>query len=278
MSTKRKITKFIVIGSLLAFIFNLFCLFSVSAETGKARYCGYANSIMPYAAVNTETVNYTKKEATYVETEKAVPVYTQISSLENSCGPTGGAIIVGFYDKYYENLIPDYVSYYAKSGTYKRNDKVVIPQLMSELYTLMRTNVDDVGVSQPDCLNGLNTYVTNHGYSLTYTNVKSSNTINETSYLAAINANQPTLIFCSKMDLYMFGVNDNYDTLVCSSYTGGHIIVGYGLYTVKYFNGDTNFRTDTYLKVATGMSELSTGYIRIDAADWCNAAYAVNIS
>lgn len=130
---------------------------------------------------------------------------------------------------------------------------------MRELYTLMRTNVDDVGVNQTDCLNGLKTYVNNHGFNISYANVlKTNHIINEASYTNAINNNQPILLFCNKMDLYQIFTTSNEDTLSCSAYNGAHVAVAYGLYTIKYFNGNNNFRTDKYLKIATGLSEITT--------------------
>lgn len=232
---------------------------------------------MPYAAVSSETVNFTSKEESYEETAYGMPIFYQNSQLPNSCGPTAGAIVVSFYDKYYEDLIPNYDPCLS-TGKYKRADKVYIPQVMSELYTLMRTNVDDVGVSEPDCLNGLRTYVSNRGRTINYNKIISSNKVNEAAFVSAIHNNQPTLLFCGKMDLYLISTGSNSDTLAKSSYIGAHVAVGYGIYTIKYYNGNNNFRTDKYVKINTGFSEVPSGYLRLDSNDWCNDALAVSIT
>lgn len=232
----------------------------------------------PYAAVtSSETVYFTNRETSYVKLPYGVPRYNQISALPNSCGPTAGAIVVGFYDKYYEDLIPNYCSYVG-AGTYKGNDSTYSKQLMQELYTLMRTNVDDVGVSETDCKNGLKTYVQNKGHNLSYTNVKSFNKVNESAYTNAINNNTPVLLFCAKMDMYNIGTNENYDAIAKTSIEGAHVSVGYGIFIVKYYNGDNLFRTDKYLHVATGLALMNTCYLKLEATDWCNAAYAVSIT
>lgn len=276
ISSKKvfKITCLILFGLCFCIVSSLNIRQNAYADM---RFSGYGESIIPYAAVATEKVTYTSKEETYIETYKAVPIYTQISNLPNSCGATGGAIIVGFYDRYYEDLIPDYVPYYS-TGAYKMNDRVYTPKLMGELYTLMRTNVDDVGVNQTDCLNGLKSYVNSHGFNISYTNVlKSNNIINEATYTTAINNNQPTLLFCNKMNLYQVLSNTNDDALTCFTYLGAHVAVAYGLYTIKYYNGNNNFRTDKYLKIATGLAEITTGYLKLESNDWCNNAYIVNV-
>lgn len=266
------LTLFSVVILLFGFCFNV-------NHKESNRYSGYGDdsSYSTYSSIITETVSYTSKEESYIETVNAVPLYTQISDLPNSCGPTGGAIIVGFYDKYYENLIPNFVPNLS-SGKYKKNDRVAVPNLMRDLYTLMRTNIDDVGVGQGDCMDGLETYVKNKGYSISYSNIKSNNTVNASYFTSAINRNEPALIFCSKMDLYIVTTNSNVDSISYTTYTGGHVVVGYGLYSVKYYNGDNQFRSDTYIRVATGLSGVEHGFLKVASTDWCNAAYSVDIN
>lgn len=262
------------VALLMAFIF---CIMPFGVVTAKqeSRFSGYSTTLTTRASTS-ETINYTRKEYTTVETVKGVPKYNQISDLTNSCGAIAGAIIVGFYDKYFEDLVPNYQTY-VSSGTYKGRDSVHIPSLMRELYTLMRTNIDDVGVSEKDCLNGLKAYVSGKGHSIAYNSVKYLNRLNETTCTNAINNNHPILLFCDKMDLYEFSLLENSDILVCSTYVGGHVCVGYGIYVVNYYNGNNLFRTDKYIHVSTGLG-MSTGYLKIDSTDWCNGAYEVVVS
>ena len=267
---------FIAIAIVLLIFCGSFC--GASNFSKGTRYSGYGeNLISTYSNIVTETVTFTRREESYIETVKGVPLYTQISTLSNSCGPTGGAIIVGFYDKYYEDLIPDY-NPCLSTGRYKGNDRTAIPQLMGELYTLMRTNVDDVGVSESDCVNGLKAYVENKNHSLSYSNVRSGSTINISSLTSAINSNVPAIVFCSKMDLYSYATNSGNDSISYLSYVGGHVVVGYGFLNIKYYNGDTMFREDNYMRVATGLPGIQSAYIKLSTTGWCNAAYAVNVS
>lgn len=265
------------ITSIALLLVLIICIIPVSVAKANEenRYCGYGSTLSTQEST-TEIINFTNRVPITYQTVNGVPKYNQISDLSNACGAIAGAMVVGFYDKYYEELIPDYKTYVG-SGTYRGRDSVYIPKLMRELYTLMRTNIDDVGVSETDCLNGLKSYVEGKGRTLTYTNVRYVNHINETTYTNAINNNHPVLLFCSKMDLYSFSLGENQDKIICTTYTGGHVAVGYGVAIMNYYNGDTIFRTDRYISVATGLG-ISMGYLKIESTDWCNGAYEVTIT
>lgn len=228
-----------------------------------------------------ETITYTSKEDTYQETTNGAPFYQSPSSLTNNCGSVAGATVVGFYDKYYEDLIPNYVSYYPATGIYKRSDSTYVPALISELYTLMRTNEDDVGVSESDCLDGLETYVEGKGRSISYSSLKSWGTFNRSAYTTALANNKPALLFCNtnvKLTKIVPNANGTSDIIVVETLPSNHIVVAYGLMTIKYYNGSNNFRTDYYVRVATGLSSMSVYHINIGSINWLNSAYTVNIS
>ena len=267
----KKITIFTLLLALIVCIMP----FSVAKAKQEDRFCGYGSTLSTQSTT-TEIINFTNRIPTTHQTVNGVPKYNQISDLQNACGAIAGAMVIGFYDKYYEELIPDFKTYVG-SGTYRGRDSVHIPNLMRVLYTLMRTNVDDVGVSETDCLNGLQTYVSGKGRSLSYTNVRYINRINETTYTTAMQNNHPVLLFCSKMDLYSISLGDSQDKIICTTYTGGHVAVGYGITIMNYYNGNTIFRTDKYINVATGLG-ISTGYLKIESTDWCNGAYEVIIN
>ncbi len=252
--------------------------FSVKLPEKQGRYSAYyGDDAMAYAATVTDRIEFTKRDITFVETTKGVPLYSQIGTYPNSCGAVAGAIVVGFYDAYYENLIPDYYPFFS-NGMYKRNDLTTIPKLFGDLYTLMRTNVDDVGVSEEDCKNGLRAYVNNHGYNLSYTNVKgANNSINESALTTAINNNQPVLLFCDNLDLYTFSNNSTFDLVIKTEFNGAHIAVAFGLYTLTYYNGNNNFRTDKYIRIATGISGMPDSYLKLESTGWCDNAFAVSV-
>lgn len=261
-----------------------FASLSASAEETDVRYDNaaiYSGEVTPYlSTVGSETINFTSKEETFVELTNQVPLYQAPVSLENCCGCVGGAIVVGFYDKYYEELIPSFTAYYPATGKYKRVDSVYVPAVINELYTLMRTNVDDVGVSEADCKDGLQQYFSDRGRDLSYSSVKSWGSLSQSKYLDAINNNKPVLLFCDSSVLLrsVMYMSDTSDSITTASITSNHVMVGYGLYTVKYYNGTNNFRTDTYVMAASGLDLMETVYVRLDTSSWLNSAYEINVS
>ena len=54
------------------------------------------------AAGDVEIINFSSIDNIYIETPNRVPFYHD-GTLENACGPIGGAIVVGYYDKYFQN-------------------------------------------------------------------------------------------------------------------------------------------------------------------------------
>lgn len=238
----------------------------------------YADAALVTPRSSSETINYTDRvEKLLYNTSGNCPQYRQLSNMTNACGAIAGAEIVAFYDKYYPNMIAGWDSYYA-SGTYRMQDATYVPALMNELYTLMRTNVDDVGVSEDDFKNGLKSYVVNHGYSLSYTSVRNwLGRLNFDDCKAALDQNKVIVLFTKAGDVYQVTSSDGYDTITPTTIAGLHIMVAYGYYQVEYYNAKGLFRTDTYLHVAVGRNAPAHAYYRIDSTN-LNAAYVVNVA
>lgn len=264
MKTKIKNYLFSALATILFLIANVFPVGIVQLlcnADGAERF----GAIQLYSTyTTTETVQFSTRSDDLYETINGVPQYVAQSNLTNSCGATAGAIIVGFYDKYYDNLIPGYTSYYTANGRYRMADKVYIPALMEELYGLMKTS--SAGVTESNCLSGLRQYVQNHSQSISYSSVKSSSAIDETAYLNSINANKPVIIFTTGIELISgISTDTGYDTISKMDFTGNHVFVGYGYYRVKYSENGKVVRTDTYMNVACGLSTMKTGYIRLSS-------------
>lgn len=226
----------------------------------------------------TEIVEYTYRDDSVTNsTDGGCPKYYQINGLTNGCGAVAGSIIVGFYDKYYSNLIPNWEPIYASSGKYRLQDSVYVPNVMNELYTLMRTNVDDVGVSESDFKNGLKAYINNHGYNINYQSVKSGNNLDFDSCRSAIDNNKVIALLANPGDIYDMTIGTNSDTIVSYNISGAHIMIAFGYRQIKYYNSSGLFRTDTYLEVATGLTVLTTALYKINPHNLSNA-YIINIS
>ncbi|MBQ8428032.1 MAG: hypothetical protein IJX18_02125 [Clostridia bacterium] len=250
---------------------------SAATSTAERRYYD-ETSVSPRAI--TETIYYARKEQTYTLFDYCVPYYqNNNTSLTNACGAVAGAIVVGYYDKYFEDLIPNYTAYYT-SGRYRGVDSTYVPALIQDLYTRMRTNVDDVGVSESDCINGLTSYVQSKGHSITYTSAKSGSGFNHTLCDNAIATGKPILLFCENVSLYGVGESDGYDYWSQSITSGAHIAVAFGYLTINYYDAnDALIRTDHHIEIATGWpGNNKCGYLNANDSSWLNSAYIVNIT
>ena len=229
----------------------------------------YTSEVIPCTnMIETETV-----------TQYRMPLYYATGELTNCCGPVGGAIVVGFYDRYYTDLIAGWTPYFA-NNMYKRADTTYVPAVMRELYTLMRTNVDDVGVSQADCKAGLQQYFSSKNRSLSYSSIESNSAFNYDLYKQAINTNKPVLLFCNNVTISTpsFSQQNQNTTFAHQSIPGGHIVVGYGYSTINYYSGNTVTRTDHFILVSSGRSSLPDAYINVGSTSWLVDGYAVTVS
>lgn len=240
-------------------------------QSEPVRYVG-GELIATYAD---ETISYISKEVIEdISTANGTPRYSAVSGIQNGCGAVAGAIIVGFYDKYYANLIPDWDSYYS-SGTYRMQNGTYVQTLLFDLYDRMQTNVVAPGVSENEFKSGLKSYVEDHGYNLQYTSLGTGNSFNYSTFKTAVGNNEPTVLFVRPSNLYKCVSNDGEDVLYTINMSGNHIMVAYGYYEVKYILSNST-RTDKYLRVATGLSVDSTAYYKIGS--YVDAAYQVTIN
>ena len=269
MKKQKKIT---LIGTLILCLPLCGAWTTAQAETPEEVY--YPNQSL----VSTRAVEYieynTKTIVENLETDRATPEYYPISELDNSCGSVAGATVVGFYDKYYTNMIPAWDSYYA-NGRYKIQDSTYIPALQRDLYTRMKINVTYEGVTESNFKTGLSNYIKDQGYSVSYDSVWSGGTFNYSAFKTAVDNNKISVLFVKPSNLYVLGESDQKDTLSNLYIPANHIMVAYGYYELKY-TMSSGTRTDKYLKVATGL--VGTGLTLYKVGSYIDSAYTLQIS
>lgn len=271
MNKINKVNKIKTIA-LLALCVPFCCGWTAVPNSQEDRYVG--GELIATCA--DETISYVSKQVIEdISTTKGTPKYSAVSGMQNGCGAVAGAIIVGFYDKYYSNLIPGWDSYYS-TGAYRLQNGTYVQELLFDLYNRMQTNVVAPGTSESEFKDGLKSYVVDHGYSLDYISLGSGNNFNYNTFKTAIKNNQPAVLFVRPSTLYVWSAEENKDVIYTSNISGNHIMVAYGYYEVKYTLGNGT-RTDKYLHVATGLSgAVATAYYKIGS--YVDAAYQVKIS
>ena len=265
------------IVAMIALLMSAVCIWQVSSIAFADEEVRYTNGgISLYSSA--EYVYYkTRTQLDYNITPGMAPTYIATGEYTNACGAIAGANTIGFFDKYVEDLIPGWQSYFPANGRYKPDDKVYIPAVIAELYTLMRTNVDDVGVSETDFLNGLQEFVELRDKNITYTSLFNNGTVNYAGCKASIDAGKPVLLFMDPTDMVSISLKDGSDYIVRQSINSAHIALVYGYERIQYVLTDNSIRTNTYLIISSGFTVPRVAYIDITTSSDINDTKGVNI-
>lgn len=267
-------TKKISVSFILAAILvgNLCTGFVCSDESNEATYCGSGGYVE-----QRETINYYKKETEEYSIKGNLPNY--ITSYGNTnCANIAGAVIIGYYDRLHENLIPNYKTYTQIGSTIRyKAANTDVQQVISTLYTLMGTNGNQSGTTYNGFQKGMKTYVENHGYIY---ETEDLGNINFDKYKSAVEAEKPVALFLSAYSMLVScSTTNSTETIVSTSCSVAHVEVGCGYRVDTYYNASNQVvSTRAYLKVASGLNEFNIAYLCLDNNTTIDKATSININ
>lgn len=268
---KTKILKTVALSAALGCA-NFCTGFSVVFHgTDNARYCGYAEFV-----TRSETINYSRKETAEYKIKSEVPGYYRMTD-NTSCANIAGAVVIGYYDRFCEELMPDFKAYYQiGSGIMYKSGGTDAKSVMTSLYSLMGTDVGGAGTTFDGFHAGMKSYVNGHGYSYLTEDMGS---IDFNKYKTAVEANKPVAIFLSAFSFRITGSNDGATETVKTDYcVTGHVVVGYGYKVDTYYNANNQvITTRTYLKVASGLETYKMAYLCLDGKSNVSRSTAITI-
>ena len=250
-----------------------FCTgFSLVKPVAEEKYCGYAEF-----EERSETINYARRETEEYGIVGTLPTYYPNTTSNSSCANVAGTVVIGYYDRLCEELIPNFQTY-RKLGTgfvYK-GGRAETNAVMDSLYTLMGTDVGGAGTTFNGFHAGMKSYVEGHGYSYQTEDIGS---LNFESYKTAVKNNKPVALFLSNFSFRQTSNDDgskeilNYD--FCNA---SHVVVGYGYMIDTYYDNYNNvIATRTYLSVASGFVTYNLSYLCLDGKSSISYASAVTI-
>lgn len=253
---KKKILNCFV--AILILVVANFCTGFKLVSLNDNKYCGSGM----YTEAS-ETINYSRKETTSYSMKGDVPSYYNQSS-QTSCANIAGTEIIGYYDRFCEELIPNYTTYIQLGSIFKY--KIIsfeTQEVMEELYTLMETDVGSAGTSYDGFQKGMKSYVNKRGY--TYT-IEDLGNLNFNKYKSAVENNKPVAIFLNNFSFSVTGQENSSSEVIKSHYfSSAHVVVGCGYKVDTYYNSnDQVIATRTYLKVASGLDEYKITYLCLD--------------
>ncbi len=278
-----------VIIMVLIIVFSSACTITTLCVDNKSNVevVSYSDDIL-YSAVSTqnaetETIYYSKKDTTTYQINSTFPdYYNTNSSLTNTCANVAGTNIVGFYDRYYDDLIPNYTT-----GIQRGNNYTYYPMSLNKdkkqavinmLYTFMKTNTKNDGTTQDDFQNGLKEYVQSQGRNISFISVMTNGNFSLAKYETELRKGNPVALFLSGYNFVALADSGSQVTITKNVYEGNHIVVAYGYQKVNYYNANNNLvKSNTYIYVSSGINTVK-GYYLLNNGGNMNAAEAVAIN
>ncbi len=235
------------------------------------KYCGSTSFTK-----ESETIYYATKDTASYSIKGDIPVYYKQTE-DSGCANIAGTVVIGYYDKFCEELIPNYKSY-IQIGTIFKYKTVGIETLavMDELYSLMDTDVGSSGTSYRGFHRGMNQYANNRGYSYLTEELGS---LNFNKYKSAVESGKPIVLF---LDNYSYAedclTNDTSEVINSLHCTAPHVVVGCGYKIDTYYGADGQVTAvRNYLKVASGDVEYKLTYLCLDGKSKIDKADSIII-
>ena len=236
------------------------------------RYCGMGDIV-----TQTQTVNYTTKSTSTYSIQYDLPNYLGQEGVAD-CANVAGAVIIGYYDRFYENLIPNFQAYTRLGSVLRyKTSATEVYELVSELSSLMGTQY--AGTTFAEFQDGMAQYVSGKGYTYSTTNVFSSGYFDFNKYKNAVESNKPVALFLNTFAM-LNGITENgtSDTISNGYINSTHVVVGCGYRCDTYYDGNGAQKdVRRYLKVASGTSSYNIGYLNINGLGQIDRAISVTI-
>lgn len=221
-------------------------------------------------------VAYTNRQAKNNALALKTPDYT-VSGV--TCVPIAVTNILGFYDRYYDALIPNFTAgtAYGEHFMYKYEDnnvKVAALQLAADMGL---SDPSKQGATVAEAKAGLIKYCNNKARSVSFNSVMQNKVFNYDTAKAQLNSNKPIIIFCSVFNLVSLDVSNNQENVTLHVCDDPHAMAVFGYMEITYTLNNGSVRVDKYLAVASGLIEFPFGKIYMGSDIVIDDAYAVTI-
>ncbi len=248
------------------------CLCGNAVAVREETYCD--SGVMPLAATS-EKIYYENKSEDKFNMVLKAPCYTT-SPYTASCACVAGANVIGFYDRYDENLIPNHTAGRVVLGQYVYNlEDIYITELVKQLYEDMGT--DSTGTTVRQFKDGMTKFSDRKGKTITFTSCMKNGKLDYAAAKNYMKANQPVVLFCLGYNIANLSAGDKCDTVDYMEYTANHVMVGFGWKEVNYQLSATASAVYQYVEVASGTDGRVSGLYNVNYKTKINDAYAINI-
>lgn len=286
MRTKT-ISKTIVAISIIVLAFTAFFAVFFAPQAANVAFADGVDESHYFGisdiVTSTETFSYSTKTTESYFINPSVPAYYDTANRDYTCAPVAGANLIGFYDRYFPNLVPDIATGYARGTRYNyyamSRYETQLQSLINDLATRMETDAD--GTNKYSFMAGLSSYVTSKNLNVTFTDITQEMT---TTYVldleravAQLKNGNPIAFFTSGVNFTAFTDTGSSVTMTIKSANDNHIFVAYGYQKVIYYDASGNIvRECISFQTSSGEDGL-TGYFVINRYLAVDSALAVHI-
>lgn len=232
----------------------------------------------------TEYINYATKQVTSKVINPSFPHYYNLNSnLTNCCANVAGANIIGYYDRFYEELISNCTPGFVRNSIYtyypismNRTERQAV---IDALYVDMLTNNPNAGTSQANYENGLKKYINNNGQSVSYISVMTNGKLDLDKVNAQFEQGNPITLYMQGFNVSSLShISDTQTRLVKVTMNTNHIMIAYGYQKIDYYDANgTLIKSGLYLAVACGIQGLLGDYYVVNNNGILNDAEAVRV-
>lgn len=238
-------------------------------------YSGSSNTTELY-----ETITYSQKTKTSYSIKGDLPKYSSIEGATN-CANVAGGVLVGYYDRFCENLIPNFQNYkvLGTSIVYKlltaETSNVIL-----KLKDLMGTDVNQLGTTFTGFQTGMSAYARSYGYTYNSESVLTGGNFDFGKFKQSVENNRPVALFLNNYALLDYvQENDGQDSIKSSHSTLAHVVIACGYTQHNYFDSNgQKIAERTYLKVCSGFTVRGICYLNINSVSKIDKAVSVTIS
>lgn len=226
-----------------------------------------------------ERVTYTNKNVNKKNLAFRHPYIVEVGGLSNACAPIAGANLIQYWDRFCENLIPNYTPYTMLNNQFiYKGDAATLNEVVRTLYTDMKTNVNNAGTTEDQFKNGFKTFCNRQGYNtVTFNSCMQSGKFNYNLAKQRIEAEQPLAIFVDTFTVADISESDT-DFIAYLNGNGCHVMAGFGYKEIFYTLTNGSIRNDYYIAVASGYSMYSRSFFNVNLNTIIDDVFGVVIS
>ncbi|MBD5584926.1 MAG: hypothetical protein HDQ88_07580 [Clostridia bacterium] len=204
------------------------------------------------------------------------PQFHNPSGLVGACASIAGGNLIGYFDRFYEDLIPNHEAGYTKYGKYYYNyQDTYVGDTIKELYSDM--NGTSAGISETNFINGLKKYCSRKSLTCDFTSIMSGSTLSFNKVKEVTDEGKPIALLLNTYTTCDVAGYEDFDAIHYSKYSGNHVMVGFGYGELTYTLSNGSTQNYQFVGVATGFANPTEAFFNINYNTNIVSAYKVNI-